>query len=291
MRYLRRIECFLAVAEQLHFRRAADHLNMTQPALSQQIAALEEELDIELFERDRRSVRLTEAGAVLKPAAYEAIQSLQKAMIEIDELSDKKSQTVRFAYAEYVNPPFLPAVIRALSSRRRSIEIAPLPMASDAVAQAVADKQADLGLSPMPLEHPDLATRVVMKGHWCILVPRDHPLAKLDEVNAVDLASYPLILFARSLNPSLYDILTAQIGRGGESPHVVMTVTQASNGPRLVQEGIGAFLYASYVLDAIPNDLVTLPISDLGKMQFALVWRGDGRSAAVKAFLAAQAEL
>lgn len=290
MRYLRRIECFLAVAEHLHFRRAAEQLNMTQPALSQQIAALEEELDIALFERDRRSVRLTEAGAILEPAAHEAIRSLQKATAEIDALTDRTAQTVRFAYAEYINAPFLPGVIRTLAMRRRRIEIEPLSMASDVVAQAVADKRADLGLSPMPVEHPDLVARVVMEGHWRILVPSDHVLANRQDVVAADLAAHPLILFARSLNPSLHDSLTSQIGANGDPPRIVMTVTQASNGPRLVQEGVGAFLYASYVLDNIPSDLTSLEVSDLSEMQFALVWRGDGRSTAVKAFLAAQAD-
>ena len=286
---LRRLRSFVAVAEELSFRRAAVRVGISQPALSQQIRELEEELGgVALFGRDRRGVALTDAGEVLLGPACEAIAILDAAFANVRRLGSAAARTLRLGYVEYMNLPFLAPALRVLAERHPEISVEPHEAYSAAVVAGLAERRLDLGFAFLPVGHPELATRPLLVGRWMLVMPAAHPLATGEAAPAPALAGERLILFARHLNPPLHDALVAALTAGiGAEPDIAYRTAQAHLGPSLVGEGIGLFVVASYVLRALPAGLAARPISGLDgpALPLGAVWRGDGRTAAVRAFL------
>lgn len=285
MKSLRRLECFVAVAEELHFRKAGDRLNLTQPALSQQIRELERELGVRLFDRDRRSVALTDAAEILLPAVRAALAAIQEAEASIAAAAQQRDRRLRLGYIEYLNLPFLIPTLRALQDRRPEIEIEQIELHPSAVVQALIDREIDIGVAFPPFDHPDLAARPALSGRWMIALPETHALARSEEVGLDRLAAEDLVLFARRLNPKLYDYVIGKLQAAGVDPKIRYTVSQALAGPKYVQDGLGLFIHASYVLDDLPHGVVRQPLAEFPEILLSVVWRGDRRTAAVRAFL------
>ena len=286
---LRRLRAFLAVADELIFRRAGARVAVTQPALSQQIRELEEELDgVALFERDKRHVALTEAGRVLLDPAREALTRLDGAFAEVRRFGSAAARTLRLGYVEYMNLPFLAPALRRLSEASPEIVVEPNELHSAGVLAALAEKALDLGFAFLPVAHPDLAARGLLVGNWMLVLAEAHPHARREVVPVAALETERLVLWARHLNPPLYDSLLAAMSAGmaGAEPNVVYRTAQAHLGPSLVAEGIGLFVIASYILRELPPGLVSRPLAGFdNRLPLAAVWRGDGRTPAVRAFL------
>jgi DNA-binding transcriptional LysR family regulator len=287
---LRRLRSFVAVADELSFRRAAERVAVTQPALSHRIRELEEELGAALFERDRRGVSLTEAGAALLEPARGAIEAVDAAFAEVRRLGARAAHTLRLGYVEYMNLPFLAPTLRLLSERHPEIRMEPRELYSAQVLEALAERRLDLGFAFLPIEHPDLASRPILEGRWMIALPGDHRLAALAEVLIAALRGERLVLFARHLNPPLHDHLMAILSGAGFAPEVVYRTAQAQLGPDLVAQGVGLFVHASYVVREPPAGVVVRPLGGFdNRLRLAAVWRGDGRTPAVRACLEALA--
>lgn len=283
---LRRLQSFVAVAETLNFRRAAERVAITQPALSQQIRELERDLGAELFRRDKRNVELTEAGVALLSPARQMLDLAARTAETVRALGKKPAMTLRLGYVEYMNLPFLIPVLRALRDRQPTISIEHKEMYSAAVIQALAERQIDLGFAFRPITHPDLSFRPVLEGCWTVILPSTHPLAENQAVAVADLARERIVLWARHLNPPLYDALVRSLSQNGETLNIAYHTAQAQMGPRLVLEGIGLFVVASYISPHLPPGLVVRPLGGFdNRLELAAVWRGDGRTLAVKEFL------
>ncbi|WP_407530105.1 LysR family transcriptional regulator [Methylobacterium oryzisoli] len=288
---LRRLRAFLALADELNFRRAAERVAVTQPALSQQIKELEDELGATLFERDRRHVGLTRAGEALLGPVREAMDRLDAAFADVRRLGLATDRTLRLGYVEYMNLPFLAGSLRLMRERYPGIVIEPHELYSAAVVSALAERRIDLGFAFAPLDHPDLALRPLVTGCWMLVLPADHRLAALSPVAVAELAGERLILFARHLNPPLHDALMVNLASAGPEPNVVYRTAQGQLGPSLVAEGVGLFVVASYILRELPTGLVARPLAGFdNRLPLAAVWRGDHRTPAVRAFLDVLAE-
>lgn len=301
---IRHLQAMAAAADELHFGRAAARLAITQPALSQQIAQLEEIVEARLFERHPR-VALTPAGQLLAERARRILGLVADAESEVRSLAGQSRQRIRVGYLEYWNPPFLATVMRVLRAhdppivvearnlyprevlaglRERTIEVGfvHLPIASGGIP-ASSDAERQRG----SLAEPDLASRPVIRGAWAIVLPRAHRLAKKTQLQLADLRDEPIIFFERSVNPPLHAWLLGRFAEAKVAPRIVYSTTQPQVGVDLVSEGVGLFFVGSYVVRALPRSLVMRPIADLPTVQIGAVWRGDERTPAVAALLAA----
>lgn len=146
MSHVKRFRCFIEVADRLHFRKAAEHLNLTQPALSTQIKELEKEVGTKLFDRDRRSVKLTQAGETLLSRAREAVRLIDEAIEEIELQAAEAGNKLRLGYVEYLNLPFVPGALANLRKHNPDIEVSILEMHSDAVINSLIERKIDIGL-------------------------------------------------------------------------------------------------------------------------------------------------
>lgn len=282
---LRRYECFVAVAETLHFRKAAEQVAMTQPALSQQIAGLEKSLGCKLFDRNRRKVSLTDAGQVLLPVAKVALDQLQSAEAEIARLVARKDSVLRVGFLEYLKVPHLSQVLGELTQKHEHLEVEMHELHSDAVIHALIAKELELGVGFLPVSHPDLVSRETMSGVWMAAIPVGHRLSDYDEIPLAELAHENVIMFSRHLNPPLYDKCLKVLHSENPDARFVYHVSQPSTGPDYVRDGLGYFLHASYVLPELPDGITRRPVTGFPPISIGLIWRADHKTKAVRAFL------
>jgi DNA-binding transcriptional LysR family regulator len=285
---LRHLRSFLAVADTLHFRRAAEQIGLTQPGLSQQIAALEAELGAELFDRTRRRVEMTDAGKLLADRARRILGELSDALEEVRQLGKGAHQRLRLGSTDYINLPIIGPLLQELAARHPDVVVERRDLAPGEVPGALTERTLDVGFTHFPIVQPTLAYRIVLEGHWVVVLRREHPLAAEESVPLRALAGEPIILFDRRINPRLHDALVARCESAGFSPRIVYSTTQVYAGLGLVAQGVGGFLIGSYVLRELPEGLVArrLDVPEL-RLQLCAVWRADDRTPAIRGFLEA----
>lgn len=283
LRHLRSIQ---ALAEELHFGRAALRLAITQPALSQQLTQLEAELGARLFDRHPR-VSLTPVGTALLAHARRILEAVAEAEAEARSLANLTRRRIRLGYLEYWNPPFIARAMRTLRELDPPVVLEARNLYSAEVLAGLRDRSLEIGFVHLPVGDDGLAVRPLLEGRWSLVVRRAHPLARLAELALADLAGEPLVFFDRTVNPPLHAWLLGRFAEAKVTPRIVYATTQPQVGLDLVREGVGAFFVASYVLRSLPRGLVMRPIADLPPMQIGAAWRGDHRTPALAALLAA----
>lgn len=193
---LRHLTAFTAVAEELHFGRAAKRLQMAQPPLSQQIRQLEKELGVQLFERNTRSVRLTSAGESFLEPVRTVLDDLDTAVRAAKAAGRGEYGRVTIGFAGASSHETLPLLTRAVRAAHPGIELAMKGQTYANVALSrVADGSLDLGFVRLPVTQPGVAHRVIDEEELLCALPSDHPLARLEAVPIGVLADEPFVSF------------------------------------------------------------------------------------------------
>jgi DNA-binding transcriptional LysR family regulator len=284
---LKHLKSFHAVADLLHFRKAAQRVGVTQPALSQHVAKLEAHLGVRLFERDRRTVSLTPAGVTLRSESASALEQIDRALDAARTVGGLREKTLKVGQLQYISHAFLPSAIQSLKKARPDVLVELIEMPPNEVQAAVRDGHVDIGfgISPMP-RADDLVTREVVRGRWVVWMPDDHPFASLKEVPLERLVQEPLLMFDRSINPHAYDIMMRLFATTGRRARVAHHVHQPHHGLPLVLQGLGVFVVGSYVIAEPPQGAVSRPLSGFDNdLRITAVWSPEGRTALLRPFL------
>jgi DNA-binding transcriptional LysR family regulator len=202
---MRQYRYFVAVAEELSFTRAAQRLSMAQPPLSQQIAKMERDLGVRLFDRDHRRVALTAAGEALLAECYALLEQEKRAREAVASVADVKSGRLRIAAMPSLLLGLLPAVLKDFGRRLPDVEIHVEELDDADQLERLAQQRIDVGLGR--LSRPVDGFTVTDLGSEAVLaaLPKDHPLAERRLVRLADLASDGFIMFRRSQAPDVYD--------------------------------------------------------------------------------------
>jgi DNA-binding transcriptional LysR family regulator len=284
---LRHLRYFLAVAEELNFRRAAEKLDMAQPALSSQIHDLENEMGVLLFRRVSKGAELTEAGVAFLNAVPGIFDKVDHAVKAARRGGQGKVGQLRVGYTGSAS--FNQIVPRSLLSFRRSypdveltLEEANSPQLLDQLSRQRLDavfirpgKAPPPGYSVMPLEEEAMM----------VVVPSGHRLASSYAVRLTDLKGEPLVLFSRTLGPGLYDSVMDACRRSGFEPSVSQIAPQITSIANMVAVELGiSFVPAQVAKTTVPG-VVFLPIKgDAPVARLALATRLDDRSIVTKNF-------
>jgi DNA-binding transcriptional LysR family regulator len=281
---LRHLAGFVAVAEELHFGRAAERLHIAQSPLSQQIRLLERDLGVKLFDRSTRSVRLTVEGQALLTSARRIIAeaSVARRLVTAAHHGEIGRVTVGFAGASgYAT---LPTLTRGVAAELPGIELVLQGQvySGEAMGQ-IADGALDLGFVALPA-HRGIATRVVRVEPLVLALPDTHPLAEEPRVRLADLARERFITFPASRGSAVRDASVHACHEAGFSPRItqeapdsysLLALGGAGVGVALVVESARAIRLDHVVFRAIVGPVAPLPI--------ALAWRPGARSAALNA--------
>ena len=232
---------FIAVAEELHFSRAALRLNMTQPPLTQAIAQLEVALGLKLFDRTKRSVQLTAAGAALVPQARELLQRARALSAQAHAAAAGEVGRLRLAFVSTVGFAFLPQWVRSFREQVPRVQLELIEATGDVQLDALARGEIDTGLT---LHSPGfapagLARLSIDTEPLVVALPEQHRLAAKAQPGLADVLAEPLVIFPRRILPSLYDAIFGLYHAAGCSPLVAQEAIQMQTIVNLVSAGLG----------------------------------------------------
>jgi DNA-binding transcriptional LysR family regulator len=257
---LTHLRYFTALAEELHFGRAAARLHIAQPPLTRQIKLLEDRLQCRLFERTSRSTRLTPAGERLLEAARSLLSGADLAFQAVQKLGRGEEGQLTLATAPTLMLGALPYIIRAYRKRYKEVDFRLNEMASSAILQAVQLGNADLGLIRGLDKFPEIDTHLRWKESMVAILPRDHRLAAEPAISAGQLRSDPFVFFHRHLGPSFYDEVITHCRRAGFEPAVSQSARQWSSIVSLVSAGFGVSIGPASVAALLPKAARCVPL-------------------------------
>ncbi len=232
---------FVAVAEELHFGRAARSLHMTQPPLTQAIAQLERALGARLFERTKRSVRLTPAGEALLPQARELLARALALPAQARAAAEGELGRLRIAFVSTIGFTLLPQWLRAFRARHPQVHLELIEATGDVQVEAFARGEIDAGFM---LHSPDfapagLAHLPVAREPLVLALPEAHPLARSPRLPLAAVLAEPLVIFPRRIVPSLHDAIFGLYHASGQEPRVAQEAIQMQTIVNLVSAGLG----------------------------------------------------
>nr|WP_240979737.1 LysR family transcriptional regulator [Streptomyces sp. HNM0574] len=278
---------FVAVAEELHFGRAAKRLQMAQPPLSQQIRQLEKELGVPLFERSTRSVRLTSAGEAFLAPVRTVLEDLDIATRVVRAAGRGEYGRVRVGFAGASSHTALPRLTRAVRAAHPGIELVMRGQTyANRALSRVADGSLDLGFVRLPVAQPGVETRVIGEEEMVCALPADHRLARQERIAVADLADEPFVTFPANTGSSLRDIGLQACEAAGHRPRIVQEAPDSYTILALVAMGVGVTLTLTSCMHIQQTGLVYRPLAGPPVvLQAALAWRRDNPSAALRSVL------
>lgn len=296
---LRRWRQFLALAQTLHFGRAAEQLHITQPPLTQAIQQLERQLGTLLFERTRRSVALTPAGAALVEPVRQLLQQAAALQARARDAAAGGLGRVRLGFISTVGFGPLPLWLRAFREREPGIAIELTEATSDAQLKAFERGEIDVGfmlhapgLAPVappsagaaPLRLQRLSVGV---EPLVLALPDEAPWARARRLRPADVLAQPLVIFPRSATPSLYDAVLAFYHRHGATPVIAQQATQMQTIVNLVSAGLGIALVPQAVTQLQRPGVVYRPLpaalaESAPRGETSLLWAIDAAPAVAR---------
>lgn len=285
---LRHLRYFIAVAEELHFGRAAERLFIAQPPLSQQIQQLERELGFRLFHRTQRRVELTAAGQLFLEEARELLSGLEKAVAAGRRVARGEVGWLGIGFVGTATYRFLPAVLSDFRALYPEVELVLRELVSAKQAQALRDRRIHIGLARPTVSEEGLVSEALYQEPLVAAMPERHPLAQQEHLTLTDLAGEPFILFPRHPKPSYADFVISLCEQAGFSPHVVQETAEIHTAISLVAAELGVTLVPASVESAHREGIVYRSFEALQPTtELVALYRAADHSPVVEAFLTA----
>ena len=283
---LRHLRYFVAVAEQLHFRHAAELVHIAQPALSQQIRQLEEEIGVPLFERSRHKVRLTPAGKAFYEKARSILINTSEAVVEARKAEHGDAGTIRIGFVSTAAITVLPGAIKKLQAVIPSAEIVLTELSAGEQIDGLYREQLDIGFLHAKLAEHVLETMIVAKDRLIVAVPASSELADRRRVDLRKLPSLTAIMPARHTSAGFYEHVQMVYRMAGVVPERVHHTRLLQTGLLLVGMGVGASIVpesfkAIHVKGVVYKKLLVEPPPS----ELMAAWRRDNNSPLLARFL------
>jgi len=281
---LRHLRYFLAVAESSHFTRAATQLHITQPTLSHQIRQLEGQLDLTLFDRMGRRIRLTAAGELLLPHARRVFRELQEAQSALGELHGLKRGQLKVGIMQTVSACVIPEIVSRFSAAHPGVRVTCTEMPVAEVESGLESGKLDLGISFLP------ATRVTLEGerlfteNLVLVLPVGHSLTRRRSIKVSELAKVPLVLL--SAQYCTRQLIDNSFAEAGIHPDVRVEINSIESILSTIRQSGLPSVLPSLALCQRDTGLVALQLTDpKPRRSVGLLWvRGAQRRAAAQAF-------
>ena len=274
---LRHLQSFVAVAEELHFGRAAERLHMAQPPLSEQIRQLEAELGVTLLHRTTRRVELAPAGEVLLARAREILASVDRATQDTQRAARGELGRLAVGFTGSSTYALLPALAAALRSALPGVLLELHgELLTPAQVASLLDGTLDLGLLRPPVRQRELAFEVIRWEPLIAAVPQAHPLAAADAVPLEKLSAEPFISYPSHFRSVLHDAIEETCAAHGFLPRVAHEVSETATLVSFVAAGLGVSLVPESTRHMTVDGAVYRPLAgDTPTVELAVAWRRD----------------
>ncbi|MGL4242679.1 MAG: LysR substrate-binding domain-containing protein [Beijerinckiaceae bacterium] len=288
---LRQIRCFIAVAEEMHFGRAAERLHMAPTALSRLVRGLEDEIGVRLLNRTTRAVTLTRAGLGFLEDAKAILDRTEDAARNAREIADGRGLTLRIGAIDAASASFLPAAINMLRRAHPNVDLRLTETMTAPQLQMLRTGRLDLALIRPPTTESEFPFEVLREERLVAVLPEEHPLAEQGSLTVRDLASLPVLIPARRARPYAYDLVMAYFASAGLVPRILQETTEKPAMLAMVASGMGVALVPDWVETFSRPGIVFQRLDDVSISPtpagavIGMAWRDQQRHAIRDSFL------
>jgi DNA-binding transcriptional LysR family regulator len=268
---LRQIRSFLSIAETLHFGRTAELIHLSQPALSLQIRALEKEVGVRLFERNRRKTTLTAAGFAFRDDAAAALSQLEQAIGRARLAANGKLGLLRIGFISTAGSEIVPDIVRQFRELNPEVEFSLRNILTAEQVHLLETGSLDIGFLRLPIGgHSALDVVRVHREPFVLVVPSSHKLAKTKRVRLREVAGQDFVMYERGYAPGFHDLIFGMLSDAGIVPHVSQTAGEIPTLISLVDSRMGiSILPASAVKHSVASVIACeilghIPMSEIG---------------------------
>ncbi|MDQ2713320.1 MAG: LysR family transcriptional regulator [Chloroflexota bacterium] len=283
---LRHLRSFVAIAEEMNFTRAAQHLHISQPPLTRMIQDLEKELGVQLFDRSKRQIALTPAGKAFLEQANGILKQCDEAVSMTLRVSRGEVGQLKIGFTGTALHSGLPEIVHSYGERFPGVEVRLLELALPAQWQRLSEHQIDVGFAVAPGQKEGMTNEVVLKRTTVVVLPAKHPLATQKTIDLSLLTAEPWIWFPRQCNPCYHDHNLQLCRQAGFEPRIVQETNQAHVMVSLVAAGIGVALMSGFVQGLQQRDVIYKPLNiPTPPLELCMLWRAQETSPLALSFL------
>ena len=282
---LHQLRCFVMVAEELHFGRAAKRLFMTQPPLSRQIQLLERSMGVQLFERGNRQVRLTVAGQHFYRDARRLLAFSEQASQSAKRLAEGEAGQVSLGFTAVSGYVMIPELLKHATLALPDVRVELHEMVSSAQIEALAANMIDVGFVRQAVARTQLDYRLLLREPLLAALPSDHPLAARPGIALADLEHQPFIMYSPDEGRYFYDCIAGLFAIAGVVPRYLHYLGQTHSILGLVRAGVGIAIVPAAAGDLHLGHLALRPLVDVQAFaEIYLAWRKDNDNPVLPAF-------
>jgi DNA-binding transcriptional LysR family regulator len=284
---LRHLRYFVAVAEGLNIRRAAEKLRVSQPPISRQINDLESEIGVKLFDRSNKKLRLTNAGECFLKEATDILKKVAHATSLVQAVNRGEAGTLVIAYGGPVAGMLPASVTRQLREIFPWMELGIREMTLQEQVKALLENQIDVGYVGLKTEELEetLGFEPICKVELLAALPSNHPLAEHKTLALEDLTGEHFIIVGKNASPTAYDRLLSILKSSGFIPNVAHQADKAHNLLRLVAAGFGVSVVPDFYKNYSIPDVVFHSLKENIEIDWYVAWRKDNKSPLLMTFL------
>jgi DNA-binding transcriptional LysR family regulator len=276
---------FVTLAETRHFGRAAARLNLSQPPLSRQLAALEASLGVTLIERSPRSVTLTAAGERFYADAKAILASVEQAVSNAQAAASGEAGKLAIGFTMCAAYNVVPGYARAFGAAYPEVALSLREVVSNDLAAQVVAGHIDAAIMFPHVPGKGLATRTILREPLCVALSRGHPRARARRLRIAQLAGEPFVLASEEVAPTLRATILEHCRSGGFEPDIRFEVQLQQTVLSLVDEGVGVALVPASMRKAQLAGVVFKPLVDAPLVEQVLAWSPANRNPCLGRFL------
>lgn len=283
---LRHIRYFIAVAEELHFRRAAEQLGIAQPALSRAIRYLEKDLGVDLFDRSNRSVAITTAGQTFLEGCLTVVNSVEHVVENTRRVNQGQIGALRIGYTDMAISGVLPGQLKAFQDQQPGIVLQPHHDVTTAQLQKLDQGVLDVGFVTGPINRSGYEQCPIQSERFVCVVYETHPLATRKSIRLEEISGEDFVHGSSKDWQQFYSYLFPLCRRSGFEPQIVQEAYNTAGILGLVACGMGVTVLTDSVRNSIVPGLVVLEFEDVTELlQTMAVWRPDNMAGSKQLFL------
>ena len=284
---IRQLECFVAVAEELHFRRASEGLGLSQSALSERVSALEHELGARLFFRTTRQVSLTQAGSEFLQDAKRILSDIDRSVANVRHSADSDLHHIRLSGVDEAISMLLPRALLAFRQTDPKVHVQILEISSsEQHSQELITHRTDVAFVRTQQEDEFITSELLHRQPIVVVLANSNPLSSSRSLSTSDIADQPIVGYPKHARPILHEALWSGFRKIGTQPNIVCEIIDKSTLLQFVAHGLGIALVPAWVKNIAPSGVSFIPFEPCENLvDLYVASRRLGNSDTVKRFV------
>lgn len=276
---LRHFHYFKVLAEELHFRKAAEKLFISQPGLTRQIKQMEDIYGILLLERGKRHVRLTQAGEFLKKEVDLILQQVKQTQGQLQKMAEGKMTELKIGFIGTTVQIILPQLLVTLKQEHPLIDISLEELSNENQLRKIQNNEIDFGFVRMESVPPDIHLKTIYTEHFSLVVPKNL-MPKGRQKSILQLyKDHPFILFAKEYSGSYYELVMGIFRDAGFMPHIALRTVNALSIFQMVEQGLGVAIVPSSLKIGYDTDVNFIELKDIPqRTRLSIIWNSNNRN-------------